>query len=441
MMTSRLRHLVLDPAPLWQNGVGLLLWLIVAFIAGVWMTGKGEPNIMMVFSASVVTSNYTLKTPVWRHLPLSRAELGQAQWWHLLGRPALCALASLALAVAGAAMFGALSTPPVEILAYGGAELSLIPLFGAAVLLAAQLAPMFGVGGYALGLGLPLTGALALGMRWMDKDLFLVHQGEMLTGGAMGLMLMFALYAASPWLPLALPKPPRLARAKSRDAAASKPGQPGLTGWGALARPALNRLAFSTGLSLLAVAVMFIVSDGASAWTPILGALPPAIVAITTQTTTPIRALAGLPLTPAARTVVLQASAPLLQLPVFALMWGLTLLIAPATLTPMWLAAYGLTALALLAAASVSLALQLRFGVRASVALVGVLAGLMGVNADFMAATGGPALPAAARVWMALLLCLLLAGGWVWTWAELAYGRAAYRQRPLTAQTWRGRDG
>jgi len=36
------------------------------------------------------------------------------------------------------------------------------------------------------------------------------------------------------------------------------------------------------------------------------------------------------------------------------------------------------------------------------------------------------------------ILVVLVPAGWVWTWLELAYGRAAYRQRLTAFTRWRG---
>ena len=223
-------------------------------------------------------------------------------------------------------------------------------------------------------------------------------------------------------------------------------GAPGLTGWNALLRPMLDRLALAALLSLLAVAFIAVLLKGLTGQDApgllLIAAVPPAALAIVTQGQIPARALAGLPLTPLARAVALQTIAPLMQIPVFALMCALMAVTAPGALTPAWLAAYGVTMLGLLAAASLSAGVNLRFGQKGMALMVGVLGMIVGLASGYMAARheahpaagSGVTAPAAA-----LLLILPLVAGWVWTWAELAYGRAAYRHRPPSTPYWRGR--
>ncbi len=106
--------------------------------------------------------------------------------------------------------------------------------------------------------------------------------------------------------------------------------------------------------------------------------------------------------------------------------------------------ATGLTSLASVFMSAVALPMFLRFGPRAPFLFIGVLAGPIGATTGIGTAAALHArhifgLPIDLGILiLAVGFAVLVPLGWVWTWLELAYGRAAYRQRLTAFTTWRG---
>jgi len=462
-MSKNVRRLVLDFSPIVQNAIGLILWVVIGFLSALWMAGKGSPNIMMVFSASIATMTYTIKTPIWRTLPVSSAELGRTQWWYAFGRPLLFAIATFALAIVTVASGGWLKVAPRDLLAFGCSELCLMTLMGLAPLLSTGLAASMGAVGFALGIGPPLAAAFGLGLRWTDKDGFTAHGPEMFPAGACAAAVLLVIWVLAPWLPLASQRPARQkkergARAKIKVAPrynTSDVNSTSAIGWGALAA-VFTSMALRIFVPLCALVVLAVVSVqqrvlGTSLpFSPVWGLqLLPLFVYFSLAAVTwilPQRVLGGLPQTAEQRALAIQLIAPALLVPAGLATAGLAWLLDREAVNIAWLVICSLQVLGGIALAALSLPLRMRFGQIGSV-LAGVVFALpMGFI--------GALLPTSARgaqqlfgvdihlviAILSVSLFLLLVGSWIWTWLELKYGRAAYRQitSPLIGLRWRG---
>jgi hypothetical protein len=458
MISAHVRRLALDPNPLLQSRIGVLLWLVVGFIAALWMTGKGAPNFMIVLSASAITLNFAVKMPVWKTLPVSRSDLARAQWGYLWGRPYAMVIIVTAGAAAVDALFGWLRVPSTDGLAFLGGELILLCLVAVSQPLTALLAPWLGAPGAVLGFGVPFAVVLALGFRWTLDHGPAADRPEMLAGGLIAIAIALAAYGLSPWMPLAEPRFPGARKTETdKKGAVARPAAerlaarpPRRAGGYAVVGALLGRAAWIVPL-LTVTAVAGGVWDLSGPWgaglplehvsmlLPMLGG----IWAVGLVSSTSQRVLAGLPLGALARTAALQSVGFALQVPAAMLVIGLVALTRPHAPSTDWFLELGLSMLGATAFAAAGLPAALRFGRMAPVLLAvtmtvagvaaGILAGLNSRTGSLAGITADQWRSMAAGAGLALLLA-----GWIWTWLEIAYGRAAYRQWTWGVVRWRG---
>lgn len=448
---NAVRRLVLDPAPVMQTWVAYGLWLVIAALAAGWMTGHGDANPMMIFSASVSTLTFVVKIKTWETLPVSRWELGRAQWWYLLGRPFLLATASTGLAAGIDAAFGWLHMAPADIAAFLAAELALLTLIGVAQPVGAALAPVFGAAGNLVAIMVPFVIAMALAFHWTLKDGFFAARGEMLTGGAIALGVAAAAYGLTPWIPLArnqlLARPgprPVMAGKSASERPTATASRPRAGGW-ALFLPLFTKglqivalCALAAGALALpqvrAIAARAMPSSDLLLFLPLIGA----ISAMTLTTTAPQRVLAGLPLSALNRTVPLVAVPPAVQLSLAAVILVAANVMTKGQLDNHWLVQLGMSELGGLALAAASLPMTLRFGQKGPMMMVLVwipLGAISGVVTSLSMAHKAYGLVLPSTV---VTLVVLLLASWLWTWWEIAYGRAIYRQWTWQPVSWRG---
>ncbi len=451
-MSANVRRLVLDPAPVLQSWVGYGMWLFIAAFAALWMSGHAASNPMMIFSVSVVTVNFVVKVKTWEILPVSRWELGRAQWWYLLGRPCLLALLTAALAAGIDAAFGWLRVGTMDIVAFLGSELALLVLIGGAVPLGAGLSTVLGVAGNLAAYAVFYPAALALAFHWSEKAGFAALRPEMLTGGMVAVAVTAVAYLLTPWIPLArnqvfnrppaqtLPAP----RAASDRPAATRGSRSPHGAWAVFA-PLFNRglrgivMCAAAACALAVPRLRDIVAQAVPPdvllfFLPLLGG----IIAMTLTTIAPQRVLASLPLSAFGRTVALLAVSPALQLPLA----GITFVMANAMTAghpgPWWLPQLGLSVLGGLALAALALPMTLRFGQKGPTMMIlawiplGVVSGV--VTALTMKGKDHGLLMLSVVVTLVVLMLL----SWWWTWWEIAYGRAIYRQWTWQPVSWRG---
>jgi len=451
MMSANIRRLVLDPAPVLQNLIGLVLWLVVGFMAAVWMSGHSIANLSMVFAASGVILSFIVKMRIWETLPVSRAELGRAQWWCLWGRPYILITLVTAAAALIDAVFGWLRVGGLDVAAFLGGELALLGLMAVMPPLMALLGRPFGTTGGLLGFGIPLGVAMVLGFHWTVNAKLAPVRSEMLWGGAVALGAALLAYPLSPWIPLAQPKFPGH-RARSKPEADSvRPARAGMAGGGALFILFFQRQARMLPVLAIAVAGLawlarsevlpdIVPFDQLLLIVPMFGAIGVIILAAVISQ----RLLAGLPLSAMARTAALQGISPAFQAILFALTLAAEVFARSGTPSKEWLVDLILAGLGGMAFSALAGPATLRFGRTAPALLVAFLVVPMAmVTGVFVAMAIHPAvlywLPTRT---MALVLAgalvALLVTGWIWTYAELAYGRAAYRQWTGVPVSWRG---
>jgi hypothetical protein len=460
VISANVRRLVLDPAPLWPTGIGLLMWAMIGLLGGVWATGRGAaPNILMVFPAGVLGSNILHKVRTWQILPLSQSELRQAQLWCLFGRPYLLAVIPMAFAVGVDIALGALGVSPVEILAFVFGEITLLFLIGIAVPLIAlirqQLSPRVTLLG-----AVPYLVAAFLVFHWGPGSPISANASEMLWCGGLCLIATLAAYVCSPWIPLALPAAFQTARVKSL--APSRRDRPSVRSSGT--KGSNGRSLFTAlfariplfAVCLFVIVPMVILFAGQETlkrvfvspmfvllFTPWLSLpLAVSVIAVVSQ-----RMLGGLPLSAFKRTLALQLISPVLVAFLGVLMIAVASLLQPQAMTVDWWLYCGLSSLATIAISASALPTQLRFGQSAFAVFAALIIAHIGVGGGVLAVMGGRASGAVglfassrAPVIVGFLIALMFVG-WIWTYVELAYGRRAYQQRPTLPTTWRGAAG
>ena len=457
-MSAYVRRLTLDPAPQLQTWVSLFLWLVVGLYAALWMTGHGISALMMVFSASASTLTFAVKVPVWRTLPLSRAALGRAQWWYLWGRPYIMAILTTAVAAAVVAILGDLHVGWADLAAFVGAEMSLLCLVAVVHPLVSVLNRAFGGYGSLAGFGLPFGAALGLAFMWGVGADFTAARPGMWLGGGVALAVALVGYGLSPWMPLAQNRPlnfrdqlQEMGRPDGAAAPVRRTPAGGLAVFSELFQRAARIVPLMT---LLAGGGGFLggrsVSGGLGSgalplgdmllFAPLMGAMGTmTVVSVVSQ-----RVLAGLPLTAWSRTVALQATTLAVQLPLALVIVGAVVFFQPLTVSTQWLFGLLLAVLGSCVLPALALPATLRFGAKGPVLIMlggmvaaGAVVGLfvsLGRDAARLAALGEYGM---GLILMAVFLVLLCAG-WLWTWLEIAYGRAAYRQWTWIPMSWRG---
>ena len=458
MMSRNVRRLVFDPFPLWQTGLSLFGWLVLGAVTALWAYKVKVASLTMIFAPAALAMSFLQKIRIWQTLPVSRSELGQAQWWYLWGRSFVLACLTTGAAVAIDAGLGALHADWADIGAYLGGQITLLFLAGLMIPASSLARSLSGSGAAGLATIVVVFVTMGLAFHWsLDGSVF-AFRSQMAWGGGVSVVLALAAFLMSPWMPLAQPRTWTAGKASKADNAPS-PAQK------ADAKPAsafrvttfiLGRLLrivplFALVLGLLAVATMqgalkdIVPVDVWLQFMPFFGGIGAmAITATVSQ-----RVLAGLPLTAVQRTVALHGVAPLLQVPLLALTVAAGVVLQPAGrpssgLAEGWLMSLGLMSLGAIFLSAIALPMFLRFGQKAPFLFIGVAAAPLGAltGMNMLRAIGaGHALGFAmglGTLILAIFFAVLVPICWVWTWLELAYGRAAYRQRITVFTTWRG---
>lgn len=455
MMSRNVRRLVFDFAPHYQNGIGLLLWALIAFLTALWMAGKGSPNIMMLFSASIATLSYMVKIPVWRTLPISQAELGQTQWWHLFGRPIVFVLVSFVLALVVVAVFGGLAVSATDVLAYAAAEVFMVAIIGIGPLLGMWLKKPFKAVGYFTGLFAPYLAAFVIGIRWTDKEAFRSYHMEMFLVGACAVLIILLTGLFSPWLPLVKPSTSRPGSARNQSDSQTAPRPSGITGWRVLVKTTasitLKTLFIFAGLGALAMLAarhrMLTITEHDLAWFFLLMPLLALLITMVFAQLIPYRLLGGLPLTPWQRALAIHVVAPAIQLTSLMIVCAFMMFMDRGALTLTWFIRYGFVVLCVIAYGALAQPFAMRFGRQGAAFFTGIIAAQSGIVGALISANsrGEPhVFGFDVRMTMLLLVIVMtvvLVASWLWTWLELKYGRAAYRHQPVVLLNWRGQGG
>ncbi len=453
MMSRAVRRLVLDPFPLWQTGLSLFLWLGVGAMTMLWGWKVHTPSLTMVFAPAALSMSFVTKVRTWQTLPVSRSDLGLAQWGYMWGRSLCLAFIVTAVAVALDQGFGWLHAGWADIGAYFGGEITLIVLAGLMVPISGIARPLIGQGGAGMATLVLALVALGLAFHWSLDGTVSMFRAQMVTGGLMSMALMLVALPLSRWIPLAELRTISVGKATRGAAAPARARGNGARPASAFSLTAFifGRLArivpfFALVIGLLAlVTTKGVMKDimPAEVWLQFMpffgGVSAMAITATVSQ-----RVLAGLPLTALQRTVALHGVSPLLQAPLLVLTLAAGAVLRPAGFAGAWPMTVGLMSLGSIFMSAIALPMFLRFGQKAPFLFIGVAAGPLGAVTGMSTATAmnaghglGPIQGLEILV-LAAFFAILVPVAWVWTWLELAYGRAAYRQRLTAFTTWRG---
>ncbi len=453
MMSRNVRRLVLDPFPLWQTGLGLFGWLLVGLMTALWADKVKAASLTMVFAPTALGLSFIQKIRIWQTLPLSRSELGQAQWWYLWGRSLVLVPLTTAAAVAVDACLGVLHAAPADIVAYLGGQIALLFMAGLMIPASGLARSLFGPGAAGVATILVIVATLGVAFSWSFNGSVPVFHKQMVWGGGVSVTLALVAFLLSPWMPLGQTRTWSSGGPSRADNAPSPARKTDVKPASAfrLTTFILGRLArivpiFALVLGLLAAAT----TQGAlkdivplEVWLPFFpffgGVSAMAITATVSQ-----RVLAGLPLTALQRTVALHGVAPLLQVPLLALTVAAGAILQPSGLAGEWPVTVGLMALGSIFMSAISLPMFLRFGQKAPFLFIGVAAGPLGAMTGMStmraldAGHGLGAMLGLGTLILIIFFAVLVPVGWVWTWLELAYGRTAYRPRLTALTTWRG---
>ncbi|MDV6329972.1 hypothetical protein [Asticcacaulis sp. 201] len=451
MMSPNVRRLVLDLSPRLQVGIGLMLWIISGLMAALWMQGNMSPNFFMIFMTWSFTLGVTQKASTWRILPVSAKDLGQAQWWCLWGLPFLAVLITVGIAASVGAGFGWLGVSGVDICVYAGAELTLVFLMGAILPVTRVLSSTFGPSGATTGTIVFIVTILSLAFRWTGVVAFSTLRPEILAGTALSVTLAAVAYGLSARLPLALPNTRRLKAQKSPAPDRSADATKSATGWNALFRLAL-KVAMTVLLISAVVAIAIVLACGVTPlgetfdaqdilqYVPLVGTLTAiGYVPFLSQ-----RVLAGLPLSALQRTLMLHLMSVTTQFPVFGAMMIVTAIMNPYAVNVTWVIARCVFVLTALSFAAAMIPVALRFGQKNVLWFYGLAAtpGAFGMVALNSLDAGEPTWLGIDMAYVPTLLTLTVLAiyglGVIWTYLELAFGRAAYRHQPLAPTAWRG---
>jgi len=453
MMSRNVRRLVLDPFPLWQTGLSLFLWLIVGAMTALWAWHGKIASLTTIFAPAALAMSLTPKIRIYETLPVSRRELGEAQWWYLWGRPFVLALVVTALAVAIDLALGARRAGWADIGAYLCGEITLLFLAGLMLPVTGLMRPLLGTGGVNLAVAGVALAALGLAFHWSLDGPVSAFRAQMVWGGGLSVGLAIVAYLMSRWIPLAQPPSWSAGPATKADAAPSvrTRGKSASTGAMRLTTFILGRLLRILPFLALIVVILTLISRlgvlknvlPPDMWLPYLPFFG-GISAMTMASMVSQRMVAGLPLTALQRTVALQGVAPLVQVPLLALTIAAGTLLRPDGMSLEWLMGLGLTSLGAVFMSAVALPMFLRFGQKAAFLLIAVVAAPAGAVTGVSTAVAvhahhlfGIDLDVAMLI-LGAALAVMVPAGWVWTGLELAYGRAAYRQRLSPFTRWRG---
>ncbi|HEY3800530.1 MAG TPA: hypothetical protein VGL58_19430 [Caulobacteraceae bacterium] len=419
-MTSFVRRMVFDFRPAWLAAIAVLV-AILPLLDGLWLAQPRSliPQVFVFFLAMPALTAATIKLPVWGMLPVSRREIGRAQWWLAVASPLLIVLASLSAALAVVGLCGGVAASPAQIAALAGDECALAVAFPALALWNSiarnRLAAVVAVGWLAL-LAVVAFSPLTLAVG--------------LTAGALAATAAVVTYLA-PTMVL-LRSTVQLSIGARRAGARSRPTlRSGMRGWATLAAPFLTDTAGMAVVSIFAFATMRLLARHGNALTdPTAAGFAMAVLALApsifgAQVRQSARALRGLPVSGdflASASIGAVVAAQLLAFS--ALYLACRLLTGPAdALLRLLPFAIGFSA------CSLPLYLRSRNPIGAALSFPVFI-----IGNDILA--GSPTL-----AWLGVAVGFAgVVAGWVWLRFELTRGRRAYRPWPTATSSWRGRQ-
>ena len=403
--------------------IAILVAGTLGLFDAVWLTEPDGHGMPMWFNAGLwaflPSVGYFSRFALWRVLPVSSADRRRAQWWVWLGLPLAWVFLGMSGGLLALAPFGRVHASALAITAALGAQVLLEVALVAVFLIGASLrrrpgwraaAPLLTVVLVIAVLGVALV-------RSPDRVVLAVM-------GGVALALALMAYAAADAIGRVLQGMGEAGEPAAAPAA-SEPG--GRTrGWAAMWPYAAAAVGLAAGAG---AAVGY--------WSPMVirpSSTPVQMIVLImviwavggSGALRAVRVLRALPVGPAALTVILQGFMLAATGACFAAIWGVF------NLTGNDMAGASVFFVAAIPVLALQLPLNLRFG--------GPRAAWLAL-APLVLITMVRLLPAAAWPLVTIAGLGLTAVVWGWTWWELAWGRAAYRQQPAGLARWRGRGG
>jgi hypothetical protein len=423
-MSAAVRRMVCDVQFRWLALV-VLLMLPIPILDGSWLMRPGEsmPLVVCFSLGPFAIGSSMAKLPVWRLLPVSRRQIGRAQWWLGFGGPVIFLLLGVALAVVVTRLSGVLRASPSDILALAGGECAVGVLLPTIVLGLVLRERLGGTATVLLSLlGTVVVGAAMVAVAFARPTLTPGLRLALPVAGGTAIAVVIAVYLASPMIGAVAGAGPARDRAR-------RPLRAGMKGWAGLWPQFLWPTAFAAVLSTGIFLVMRMLSRHAdatadqiaAAWGVGVLTLMPLIFGGMARISA--RVLRGLPISAGGLALILLGAVTAAQLLAFAALYLVCRIWhgpadAVLALVPM-AAGFG--------ACGLALTLRGRGWVTGLIWLV--IMPLGGLSFDH------PALAAAVMAAGAVSLPT----GWLWVFLELSRGRSAYAPSPISVLSWRGR--
>ncbi|CAN5130693.1 hypothetical protein BH11PSE2_BH11PSE2_11450 [soil metagenome] len=440
-MSANVRRMALDFSPLWSGFIGFAIFITMLADVTWLMGGSKQIPLTMLMAGAGALSMAAIKRPIWALLPVSREEIGRANWWLMLGGPLLIIVAGMLIPLAGAVLLGRLHAKPLAIAAVVSGQLALFGGFGCLLMTVGLVTRRFGLWGttaYVL-VGLSFAGVGL--MYW--RHLTSVIEVQMLTAGLTCVVIAAGLYLWAERLPMAITPgaASRRGRRTLRDPVEtpylpplSRNSSAGL--WG-LDRSAILTVIAITGAGATAIVVAVNLNQTLATLVPLYAPLIGYFLAMAYSMRLPVRVLRGLPISGARLAAMINLTGLVILLGVAGVLAGVTALVG---MPPVGMA----ESLALCTAIyALSLPARLRFDPRTVVAVfIGLPTGVFpAIFAIAALAHHGPALFGRGEAIFLAIIAGALVLAWPWGYWEITRGRAAYRGRPLALARWRGAAG
>ena len=437
-MSANVRRLVFDTHPAWF-AYSITMWLFVVGMDYLWLLWRpSSSQLTYILTTAMPMMGYMRKAALWRLLPVSSHEIGRAQWWVLLGRPACTLIAGLLIAAAGVSVFGTIKTAPVEIITFLLAQLVIRGLVGLMFPVAEGLHQRFGPYGPVAGWLLLFGACFGATIYWNGH--FMQHAAEIYASGLVVTVCAIVLYL----FPRLLPVPAAMAN-MSFGAKTSSPAIPEraghrhtIRGWAVV----VSR--FARALSLAGVGMIAIVCT-INLFAPDLAAFAVCVFAVFAVTIVagiqgrmPQRILASLPMPLGARAAIIQLIGPV-ALTVFDAFLLLAACLIKVDISPEFIVILALTYPVAMAVVSLLAAVSLRFGIFGAAAGSGTMAIMIGAILGYLAFDELEISPAQSLIAIGCAAAVI-AASWAWTYWELRSGRHAYRAQALPVR-WCGASG
>jgi hypothetical protein len=423
-MSRAVRRLVLDYQPLWVL-MDLVLLALLVFMNWGWLFNVRSTSVVQWFVPVFSIFSGLLfapKLPAWQALPISAGDRRRAMWWLWIGLPLIRAVLCMILPLAVLTPLKGVHATPEGIVSVMEMQLLAVIPMGAIFSGHGLIRRRFGVAsGMVLVVPLFMVGALF-------SPLELSGSGA-LAGGAIAVVaLAVGSYVLTDWFGAATARlfDPR----EGPAAAGTSATRHGARGWAALLPYAFSAIVLAVAVAVaINYSMVAMLGPGLAehARRTLPGQMLMTVILLSAiggqAAPYALRALRALPLGPEALTAVLQGfMLAVTLLPAGVMWWVLSATGFDTSKLPILL--FGMLPI-------VALRLPVNFRVGVQVGMFVTMVPMIGLL--FL-----PFAPWTSSPWFDAAMVLAAALVWLWTWWEMACGRAAYRVLPLGLARWRG---